>query len=148
MFGTTLECGIKAVKVRVQDVQGREVRRCRVVLVHEFTADIARALGEAAVALRGHLRDNEIEKAVIPIDALAALGAFTAAGGGVEIGRLAGVKATLLKAKDDEGPTVQLEFEFAWQEDAWLFLGRHTAAMASVVLTKRQLALAFEQGAN
>jgi hypothetical protein len=81
MFSTTLECGIKAVKVRVQDVQGRIVRRCRVTLAHEFTAAIARELGDDAVALRKGVRENVIEKAVLPIDGLAAAGAFTAAGG-------------------------------------------------------------------
>jgi hypothetical protein len=149
MFGTTLECGIKAVKVRVQDVQGRIVRRCRVTLAHEFTIAIARELGENAVNLREGLRDSSIEKAVMPIDGIAALGAFTAQGGSIEIGRMVGVKATVTKSKEDEaGPTIQLEFDFAWDENAWLFLGRNCSAVADVVLTKRQLVLAMEGTTN
>ncbi len=149
MFGTNLECGIKAVKVRVSDVDGRTLRRCRVVLAHEFTLEIARELGDGAVAMRTSLRTGEVEKAVMPIDGIAALGAFTARDGGIEIGRMVGIKATALAAKkDDDGPTIQLEFEFQWQEDAWLFLGRNCNATADVVLTKRQLALAIGDTAN
>ncbi len=148
MFGTTLECGIKSVKVKVKNVQGREVRRCVVVLAHEFTHDIARALGEDALALLDLLRSNAVESAIVPIDGLAALGHFIARDSAVEIGRMAGIKAKCLKSSDgDEGPTIQLEFEFSWQEDAWLFLGRNCAAVASVTLTKHQLALGEDDGA-
>jgi hypothetical protein len=149
MFGATLECGIKAVKVKVQHEQGRVLRRCRVVLSHEFDADIARELGKDARALRQGLRDNAIEKATLPLDGIAALGAFTADGKSIEIGRMIGVKASCSKAKDSEaGPTIELEFEFSWDEKAWVFLGRNCSSMASVVLTKRQLALAAEPGSN
>lgn len=151
MFGTTLECGIKAVKVKAKEVDGRIVRRCRVVLAHEFTLEIARELGKDAVSLREGLRANAIEKATLPIDGIAALGALAVPGGGagVSIERLIGVKANCLKSrKDDEGPTVQLEFEFGWDENAWLFLGRHCNEVAEVVLTKRQLSLVLDAGAN
>ena len=149
MFGTTLECGIRAVKVRVQDVQGRIVRRCRVTLAHEFTPAIARELGEGAVSLRKAVRENEVEKAVLPSDGVGAAGACTASGGGVSIGRMVGVKATVTNAKnEDDGPTIALEFDFAWDEDAWVFLGRNCSAIAEVVLTKRQLALAVDGASN
>lgn len=150
MFGTTLECGIKAVKVRVKDVQGRIVRRCRVTLAHEFTPAIARALSKDAVNLLAALREGSVEKATIPIDNLGAAGAFTAQGGGVQIGTMVGVKAVASKSSsEDEGPTIQLEFDFPWDEQAWVFLGRHCTAVADVVLTKRQLAMSYEgQGAN
>lgn len=150
MFGTTLECGIRAVKVRVKDVQGRIVRRCRVTLSHEFTEAIAKALGPDAKAVRAALREGSVEKAVMPIDNIGAMGAFTASGGkGIEIGTMVGVKAVATAAtKEDEGPTIQFEFDFPWDEKAWVFLGRHCSAIADVVLTKRQLAMAYAQGAN
>lgn len=151
MYGTSLECGIKSVKVKATEVAGRWVRRCRVTLAHEFTHDIARELGEDAVALRVGLTSFSIEKAVLPIENLSALGALSVpnGGGGVSIERMYGVKATCIAAKKDgEGPTIQLEFEFPWQEDAWVFLGRHCNAVADVVLTKSQLALATSAEAN
>jgi hypothetical protein len=126
----------------VKDVQGRIVRRCRVTLAHEFTPAIARALGKDAKPLLEALREGSIEKATMPIDGLAAAGAFTAHGGGVSIGKMVGVKAVASKSsEEDSGPTIQLEFDFPWDKDAWVFLGEHCSAMADVVLTKRQLAL-------
>lgn len=150
MFGTSLECGIKAVKVKVDGVEGRILRRCRVVLVHQFTPAIARELGKDAVALRAGLRALAIDKAVLPIGGVAALGAFTAGGETIKISRLIGVKATAIAPNEDSeaGATIQLEFEFQWDEAAWGFLGRHCAAVASVVLTKRQLTLAEAEGNN
>jgi hypothetical protein len=62
---------------------------------------------------------------------------------------MVGVKATVSKAKNDEdGPTILLEFDFAWDEDAWVWLGRNCSAVAEVVLTKRQLALAVDGASN
>jgi len=149
MFGTTLQCGIKTVKVRVKDVQGRMVRRCRVTLSHAFDADIARELGKDAISLRKSLKDNAIEKATLPLDGFAALGAFSAGGKSIEIQRMVGVKANCTQAKDSEdGPTIQLEFEFQWDEKAWVFLGRNCSAMADVVLTKRQMALVGDESVN
>lgn len=145
MFGIDLECGIRAVKVVVKEVDGREFRRCRVTLAHEFTSDIASALGPDAEALREGLRSLAIEKATLPIEGIAAMGAFKAGrSDAVTIGRLTGCKAVCTAPKGDatEGPTVQLEFEFTWDEAAWVFLGRHCNAIASVVLTQRQLSLA------
>ena len=149
MFGTSLECGIRAVKVRVKDVQGRIVRRCRVTLSHEFTDAIARALGSDAKHIRAALRDGSVEKAVMPLDTMGAMGAFTAGGKGIEIGTMVGVRATATAAKEeDSGPTIQLEFDFPWDEKAWVVLGRNCSAMADVVLTKRQLSLPMAEGAN
>lgn len=141
MFGVNLECGIKSVKVRVKDVDGRLIRRCRVVLSHEFTEDIAKALGSDARSVRDGLRSGGIEKATMPIGLISAMGVFSGPDGeAIEIGTMSGVKATGLAPKDsDAGATIQLEFDFAWQEDAWLFLGRHCSAIASVVLTQNQL---------
>ena len=105
MFGVNLECAIKSVKVRVQDVGGRPLRRCGMVLVHEFTRDIARTLGPDAVATLAGLRSGAIEKCVMPIDKLAALGVLQAGGETIQIERMAGVKATCLPAKaEDAGP--------------------------------------------
>lgn len=149
MFSTSLDCGIKSVKVKAKDVDGRMVRRCVVTLAHEFTAGIARALGDDALAVRDAIRDHSVEKAVMPIDSIAAIGAFKAGDDAVEIGRMIGLKATALSAKnDDDGPTVQLEFEFVWQEDAWVFLGRHCNTVATGVLTQRQLMLAANDTNN
>lgn len=149
MFGTALTCGIKAVKVRVQDVDGRLLRRCRVTLSHEFTEDIARTLGPDAENVREGLRNHGVERAVLPIEGIAAAGGFTVRGEGVQINRLLGLKATALAPKEeDAGATIQLEFEFAWQEDAWIFLGRHCSAVADVVLHKAQLTLPAAAGTN
>jgi hypothetical protein len=152
MFGTNLECVSKAVKVKVVEYDGRVIRRCRVLLVHEFTDDIAAELGKDAKQLLKSLDNQGVSKAELPITAIAAVGAFRAPDGsaGVQIGCMAGVKAVATAPKgEDEAATIQFEFEFAWQEDAWVFLGRHCAAVASVVLTKTQLALSnMEATAN
>ena len=149
MFGASLECGIHAVTVKSKDVDGRPVRRCKVTLAHEFDVAIARELGKEAEVVRKGMRHGAIDKAIFPIDGLAAMGVFGSKGDKVNVGRMVGVRATAMKPKtDDAGPTVHLEFEFAWQEDAWLFLGRNCNAVADVVLTKRQLALALDDAKN
>lgn len=143
LFGVDLECGIKTVNVKTEDVDGRILRRCRVTLTHEFDAAIARALGKDAQAVWQGLRGGGIKKAELPIDSIAAHGAFTSVGDGdiVAIGTMVGTKATCTQGKEDSPPLIALEFEFAWQEDAWLFLGRNCAAMASLFLTQRQTEL-------
>lgn len=144
MFGTNLECQIKAVKVKVTEKDGRVVRRCRVQLVHEFTSDIAHELGREAVQLRKSLADLAVLKAELPITNIAALGAFTAEGAACRIGRMVGIKAVATAPKEGEdGAQIAFEFEFAWQEDAWVFLGRYCAAVADVVLTKAQMPLPY-----
>ncbi len=148
MFGTNLACGIKSVNVKTQDVDGRLLRRCRVVLSHEFDSDIASAIGGSARVVREGLLNGAIDKAVLPINGLAALGVFVAAGDTVEIPRLTGVKATATKGKEDEPPEMLLEFEFAWLETAWVFLGRHCSAIADVLLTRAQLTMEMDGVAN
>lgn len=154
MFGANLECGIKSVKVKVIEHDGRVFRRCRVVLVHDFDDDIAAELGKDAKRVRESLINGSVTKAELPIDKVAAFGAFTSReagpqGGGVSIGTMVGVKAVASAAKDDtDEPTIAFEFEFNWQEDAWVFLGRHCSAVADVVLTKSQQSLGFGESAQ
>lgn len=153
MFDVNLECGIKSVTVKVKDVDGHPMRRCRIVLTHEFTKGIARALGRDALAVLTGLESNGIAKAQLPIDALSCMGAFKAHGvevpDGVSVGSMNGIKATCQPATEDgENPSIHLEFDFAWDESAWVFLGKHCAAVADVVLTKRQTELPFAVGAD
>lgn len=147
MWGLSLDCGIKSVRVKTVNLkqEKRTVRRCRVILTHEFTEAIARSLGGDAVKVRDTLKSGAAEKAVLRINRIAAIGALTARdGSAVEVKHMIGVKATALACKpdDDEPPTVELAFDFDWQEDAWVFFGRYCDLIASVVLTKSQLALA------
>ncbi len=142
MYGVNLECGIKSVKVRVKDIDGRLLRRCTVGLTHEFNRDIAKELGKEALAVLKGLKNFGIEKATLPIDRISALAVLTdTQGEAVEIKELRGVKATCTAPKDDGIPTILFEFDFRWQEDAWLFLGRNCSAIASLHLTKVQLGL-------
>ena len=154
MFGANLECGIKSVKVKVVEHDGRVIRRCRVVLVHDFDEDIAAELGKDAKRVRESLVDGGVTKAELPIERVVAAGAFTTreAGAkqfGVQVGIMVGVKAVATAAKNDaDPPTIAFEFEFNWQEDAWVFLGRHCTAIADVVLTKAQGSLGFGESAQ
>jgi len=141
MFGVDLVCGIKAVKVRAKQVSGVWIRRCRVTLAHEFEAGIAAALGPEAKQCLIGLRNGALEKVVLPIEELAALGALKAGDQAVRIERMVGVKAIGTRGKEEEPPIIAMEFDFDWDEAAWLFLGRHCNAEASVLLTKRQLTL-------
>ena len=92
MYGTNLEAGIQSVKVRTTDVDGRVLRRCLVVLAVEFTDDIARHLGGDAKSVLKGLRSGGIAKAQLPIDTVAAIGAFVGrAGDTADIGSMIGV---------------------------------------------------------
>jgi hypothetical protein len=143
MFGVNLDCGLKSVKVQTKKIDGRTVRRCRVVLAHEFTTELADALGKEAKEARKGLRSGALEDVTLKISALACLGVFTADGQKTTIQRMVGVKAKgIANDNEDNGPSLLLEFEFQWQPDAWLFFGTYCGVMAEVVLTKRQLTLA------
>jgi hypothetical protein len=146
MFAVPIDFGIQAVKVRTKNVDGRQVRSCRVVLSHEFDDELAAALGPKAKHILKGMEDGEIESATLPIDGLAAIGAFSSPGNKKNAVRVPYMRGTKARAKaggkEEEPPTLRLEFEFAWNKDAWVFLGEHCSAIASVVLTQTQLALA------
>lgn len=149
MFDVNLECGIRAVKVKVSETDGRVLRSCQVTLSHEFTSDIARALGGSASKVRAGLLGADINKAELPIDGLKAGGVFSGRDGEtVEIGAMLGLKAVATRPKrETDGPTIQMEFEFVWNAEAWNFLGAHCASVADVLLTRTQLGMAYEDGA-
>jgi hypothetical protein len=152
MFAIPIDFGIQAVKVRTKNKDGRVVRSCRVTLSHEFDEELAAALGKKARSVLQGMKDGEIETATLPIDGLAAVGAFHELREkkiAVKVPYMRGVKAKAKAGgKDEEPPTLRLEFEFAWNRDAWLFLGEHCSAMASVVLTQTQLVLTTEDAST
>lgn len=153
MFAVPIDFGIQAVKVRTKiDKSGKVKRSCRVILAHEFDEELAGALGKKARGLLRALEEQEIESAVVPIDGLAASGEFTVATDRKQSVRIPYLRGTKAKAKagknEDDPPMVRLEFEFAYQTDAWAFFGEHCSSIASVVLTQTQLLLVGDDATN
>lgn len=140
-----LKCAaeIQKVSISVKEKDGLILRMCKVVLAREFDDLIAAAIGTDAKRTRASLTTGGLESAVMPIGALMVSGDFVADGERVTIGRMMGTKATG-KFGAETGPTVLLEFEFAYSDEVWIFLGRNVGGVAEVAFTRRQLELAGE----
>lgn len=138
MIDITLSADITAVKVKTKEVDGQVTRKCQMALRREFDDLLAAGLGGDARKVLASLRERGIESCVIPLDAIDARGKLDSGYQAVTIGQLTGIKATAKAGEDDAPPTIVLEFEFAWQETAWLFLGRNCGLGCELELVQRQ----------
>lgn len=148
MIDVDFEAGIKAIKLKVKTKDGVAARTCTMVLEREFDDLIAAGLGGDARKALLSLRDHGLESCVLPLDSVDAEGKLVAPDAkSISIGALKGVKATgQAGAKSEEPPSLLLEFEFVWNEQAWVFLGRYCGGVAQVSLKARQLTLAGTGG--
>lgn len=141
MFELECDANLKSVKLSVREKDGVTVRRCQMVLEREFDDLIAAALGKGAKKVLSGLRDGETEKVVMPIAALACSADLRARKDKVSIGSVSGIKATGKRSPDEDedvAPTIELEFEFTFDEAAWAFLGRNCGAVATITMQQRQ----------
>lgn len=140
MFDNEFTAGIRGIKIKSQEREGVYVRTCTLSLEREFDDTIAAGLGAEAKKALSCLKSGGMRKCELPLDAVNAAGTLVAATGEtVEIGVLAGVKATC--SVDPEGefpPSVVLDFEFSHTREAWAFFGDHCGGRCSVTLIKRQ----------
>lgn len=139
MFETEIEAGLKGIKVKAEADGGIITRVCTLTLTREFDVLIANALS-GAKKIHGALKAGDVTSCVIPIDRLLCEIDLNADREDLKIGRAHGTKATA-KAGDidnDRPPTIDLEFEFIFSEEAWSFLGRHVGAMAKLRLNRSQ----------
>lgn len=143
----TLASRIQSVKLKVVEDDAGIMRMVRVKLVREFDDTIAAALGGDAKKTLALLRDREVEKATIRIDAILCEGVFVANAGTtsearVKIPKLRGLKAVCKAAKEDAPedaePSIELEWECGFAEDVWVFLGRHCLAWCEITLRSVQ----------
>jgi len=108
----------------------------------EFDDLIAAALGKGAKKVLSGLRDGETEKVVMPIAELACSAELKAGKKDkVAIGSVVGIKATGKRSPEEDedvAPTIDLEFEFTFDEAAWAFLGRNCGAVATITMQQRQ----------
>lgn len=141
--------GAQISKVAAQVVVRDSVikRTVKLTLAREFDLELAQALGKDAKKTLALLEVGSISEATIPIDAVVASGDLVAMGSGVRIACLRGVQAKAKADTSDDGlpPSVKLEFEFDWVEDAWVFLGRNLSAMAEVTIKSLQLDNGIDQ---
>lgn len=151
LMGVDRECGIQSVRSKTKTKDKRVLRGIVFVLTHELDDDIARGIGDEAVAVLDGIRSGAIKKAELDISAVKAFAQFTAPLVGepskLSIDIVVGIKAVCAPAtKEDDPPSIAMAFELAWDKEAWAFLGRRLASTATVVFTKAQGELDFGEG--
>lgn len=138
---------LKSVSIKVTEDGPVVIRRVRIKVDRAFDEEIAEALGPDAVRVREGLATHGIEKATLPIDVIVCEGSLKAPAGTANIPRMHGMRAVGTAPKSDEpddpngDPIIQLEFDFPFSEDVWVFLGRNVGAWAEIKLVKAQLSL-------
>ena len=151
MFDIQLFAGIRAIKVKMKEKNGVVARKCAVVLEREFDEAIAAGLGGDAKRALHSLEGGGMSSCVLPIDAVDVEGKFKADADAISVGSMFGVKATAKRNESDDDidlpPSISLEFEFAWNEQAWAFFGRHCGGTATLLLKPRQGSLPFTRPA-
>lgn len=149
MFDVQIGASVRSVKISVTDKDGIVRRKCRLVLEREFDEVIAAGLGKEAKKLLASMKTGGIEDATLPMGEVNADAQLVAAetGDKVKIGSLRGCKAKATAGADvDDPPSIRLEFEFAYNDEAWSFLGRNCGSFAHVTLRRRQMELVREAG--
>jgi hypothetical protein len=144
------EANIKKVDLTAKIKKSQVVRLMRIKLEREFDVVLARAIGADALDILAQLKARSQEKAIIPIDSVVArleLAVQAAAGpksdrdDKVTIPSCVGRKATAsapTENDEDLQPTVILEFEFAFSEQAWAWFGRNCGGYANVSIGEAQ----------
>lgn len=157
-MGNTMELAceatVKKVDLTAKVEKSQVIRKMRIKLEREFDVLMARAIGGDAQKILDTLKSRSAEKVVMAIDGiLARLELNVAAIGSgnktdsIIIPRAVGGKATASAASldsDEDGlkPTIVLEFEFAFAENAWAWFGRNTGGFATIEISPAQLKLA------
>jgi hypothetical protein len=139
MFETEIEAGLKGIKVKAEADGGIVVRTCTLTVVRELDSLIAAAL-PGAKKVYSAIKSGDVTSCVVPTDRIVCEIQLRADREKLSIERAKGTKATC-KAGDfekDKPPTIELEFEFTFNQDAWVFLGRHVGAMAKLTLNRSQ----------
>lgn len=143
MFEIETTAVIGKVTVSAKDEDGVLSRRVKIRLDREFDDEIAAQIGSEAVrALKG-LANGGLAKVTMPIDGIhATLELRGASGDKAKVALATGVKAVAKGPRDDDSPpSVQLEFEFLFQDNVWAFLGRNIGGMATLSIHTVQLDL-------
>jgi hypothetical protein len=150
MFDLQLVASVKSIKVKVKKSKSNVyVRTCTAVFEREFDFEIAAALGGDAREALEALRSGGMKSCVLPMDRVNVQGTLRSSDGDdtVDLAELDGVKATGV-ADETEGdfpPSILLEFDFAFNEPAWVFLGKHCGSLAFLTCRRRQLDLAVDK---
>jgi hypothetical protein len=127
---------IENVSLDVKIIEGHAWRRPCVKLVTEFTDDIAGNLGGDARKHLSSIKGGGADKVYVNIEALLAKADLQSAREKVTIGELKGRVAVLSAGKD--GPVARLEFDFAYEDAAWAWLGRSAKEIIQVNLESLQ----------
>lgn len=149
MFDLQLVASVKSIKVKVKKSKSNVyVRTCTAVFEREFDLEIAAALGGDAREALVALRSGGMKSCVLPMDRVNVQGTLRSSDGAdtVDLAELDGVKATGF-ADETEGdfpPSILLEFDFAFNEPAWVFLGKHCGSLAVLTCRRRQMDLAVD----
>lgn len=141
MFDVQIGAAVRSVKISVKEKDGVVARRCRMVLEREFDEVIAAGLGKDAKKVLASLKTGGIEDATLPMGEVTAEADLRCDGDKVKIGQLRGIKPKAAAGDEDMPPSVKLEFEFPYNDEAWSFLGRNCGAYATVTLRRRQMEL-------
>jgi len=149
MFDVGFQAQIAKVSISVKAPLGIVRRICKITLARVFDDIIAAGIGKAARDALKAIKAHDIEAVTMPIDAIQANGELVcsvfsedgeAKSDRVAIPAMKGVKAKAKAGKDpDDPPIISVEFSFEWNEQAWVFLGRHCEAYAEVMLERREV---------
>lgn len=141
MFETQLALGLKNVKVKAEHEDGITTRTCYITLTGEFEDLVAAGMGADAKKALASLQAGGMTSCVLPIDRLLCEARLVSDGKSLHIDRLKGTKASAKAGKPEEPIRIDLEFEFMFNREAWIFLGEHAGAAALVTLNRVQLGL-------
>jgi hypothetical protein len=138
-----LRATIATVKLGVKVIKGVVLRKCKMAFDREFDDEIAQALGGGARKALASLRTHEMEKVIMGIDRIDAKAKLVSGDDTIGISLVRGEKATCSAATDDDDdvPKIRLEFETAYDDAVWSFLGRNCGGYVHIEFKQKQLNL-------
>lgn len=145
MIEFTQNFEIRAVGLKSKTKDGVSSKRMRLTIEKEFDDDLATALGSDAKRVRKLLSDGGLAKAEIPLDAVEArMKVKNITSARLTIDAVKGVSAKA-KAPASVGgempPSIALIWDFAFSDDAVVFLANALGQTIEVEITPRQLEL-------
>lgn len=153
MFDETFKAVIRRVSLKAREDDNAVLRRILDLQLRvEFTDSLARGLGKAAVEARVMVKDGDLSRAVLPVDAVQVNGTFYATGGEVgpdqhTVKGMKGLAATLTSGKEAENEAqLTIGMEFSWSEESLIYFAKHLGEEVSVKLRATQLSIPGTEG--
>jgi hypothetical protein len=141
MSTTKLTGFIDTVSLDVKEKGSSKTRTVVIKVAREFDESVSTMLGGDSAKALHSLRNGGMDKVYFKTDTVDCSAEFVGATDRVKVSALRGRQAVCAAGDGDYEPTVQLTFECAYSDDAWLFFGRHVGEIIEVTLVERQIEL-------